>query len=136
MRQTHIKINPMNSKKAFTLIELMVTVIILSILASISAVKYSERKKRIEYGSAVTQARSIAAAEKSYFLTQGSYVTTTGTVNTNSQLAIKVSDGYFNNYRVNAGGSFSVLVDGGNCVYTFNPAGVRTGTNGGSDCLP
>lgn len=133
----------MISKRAFTLIEILVTVIILAVLVSMATVNYSERKKRNEYTSALAQARTIAAAEKSFLLTQGFYTTTTSTANTNSWLAIKVSDGYFSNYRVNnisgVPPSFNITVFSGtvsnNATYTFDSDGNRISC-AGSDCLP
>ncbi|MFH0940711.1 MAG: prepilin-type N-terminal cleavage/methylation domain-containing protein [Candidatus Omnitrophota bacterium] len=127
----------------FTLIELLVTVIILAVLASMATVNYSERKKRNEYTSALAQARTIAAAEKAYSLTQTFYVSTGSTVDTNNKLAIKVSDGYFRNYRVNNNTamppSFNVTVFSGtaskNATYTFDSDGNRIACSG-SDCLP
>ena len=127
----------------FTLIEILVTVIILAVLASMATVNYSEIKKKNEYTSAVSQMRTIAAAEKSFLLTQGFYTTTTSTANTNSQLAIKVSDGYFSNYCVNnitgPPPSFNITVFSGtvskNATYTFDSDGNRIACSG-SDCLP
>ena len=127
-------------KRAFTLIEVLVTVIILTILVSMSMGSYAERKKRNEYTSALAQARTIAASEKSYLLTQGSYIVTTSTSDTNTKLGIKVSDGYFSNYRVTTTTApFRVLVFSGtaskNAPYTFDNDGNRVSC-AGSDCLP
>ncbi len=131
------------NQSGFTLIELLVTVIILAILASMSWGNFRDRKKRNEYISALAQARTIAAAEKSFMLTQGFYTTTTSTANTNSQLAIKVNDAYFSNYRVNNNTatppSFNITVFSGtasmNATYTFDSDGNRVSC-AGSDCLP
>jgi type IV pilus assembly protein PilE len=131
------------NQSGFTLIEVLVTVIILTVLVSMAMVNYSEMKKKNEYTSALAQARTIAAAEKSFLLTQGFYTTTTSTADTNSQLAIKVSDGYFSDYRVNndtaTPPSFNITVFSGtvskNATYTFDSDGDRISC-AGSDCLP
>ena len=138
----------MTSKRAFiqtgfTLIEIMITVIILAVLVSIVTVNYPDIKKKNEYTSAVAQMRTIAAAEKSYYLTQTLYGSTTGTAHTNALLAIMIADGYFNNYRVNtiAGTppSFNITVSSGtspnDALYTFDPNGNRISC-AGPDCLP
>jgi len=105
--------------------------------------KYTDRKKKIEYDSAIAQIRTIAAAEKAYSLTQTIYVSTSSTTDTNNQLAIKVSDGYFSNYSVNnitgPPASFNITVFSGtasnNATYTFDSDGNRIACSG-SDCLP
>lgn len=127
----------------FTLIEVIVTIIILTALVSMAMVNYSGSKKRNEYISALAQARTIAYAEKNFLLTQGFYTTTTSTSDTNSQLAIKVSDGYFSNYCVNnisgLPPSFNITVFSGtasnNATYTFDSDGNRISCSG-TDCLP
>ncbi|MBI5872569.1 MAG: prepilin-type N-terminal cleavage/methylation domain-containing protein [Candidatus Omnitrophica bacterium] len=124
-----------SKKKSFTLIEIMVTIIILGALVSFAVPNYLQSKRNTEYKGAVGQVRSIAGVAKDYFLTQGSYPSTSSTANTNSVLGLKISDGYFNNYSVNSGVSPNVQVTGGSCVYTFNTDGVRISTSG-SGCIP
>ena len=114
-----------------TLIELMVVVILVGILALLGAQDYTSTKKKQEYNSAVSIVRTICGVAKSYFLTQGSYATTTSTANTNTVYSLVLSDGAFNNYRVNGGaGSFTVSVSNGGATYTFNSAGVRISCTG------
>ena len=127
----------MKEKKAFTLLEILIVVIIISILVSMSLVSYAARKKKSEYDGAKAIVNLIAGAEKNFFMTTGAYQDTTSTGDTNAKLSISIVDGYFHNYRVSTSFSpFVVLVDAGNCAYTFDSNGTRTGTNGGSDCLP
>lgn len=123
------------SKRSFSLIELLVAVIILGVLASVSVPSYIQTKRKTEYRAALGQVGMITGVVKDYYLTQNSYPVTTDTANTNAVLAIKVSDGFFRDYRVVAGSPFSVQVTGGSCVYTFNSSGALTGTNAASDCV-
>ncbi|OIO35776.1 MAG: hypothetical protein AUJ74_04710 [Candidatus Omnitrophica bacterium CG1_02_44_16] len=142
-------------RKSFTLIEIMVVVIILGILVSLVIPSYIQQKKKTEYKSALAQVKVIAAAEKDYFLTQKSYVTTANTTATNSILGIKIADlvstdslgndvyTYFKDYRVNkitgSPATFNITVFSGtasnNALYTFDSDGNRIACSG-TDCLP
>ena len=133
----------MKNRRGFTLIEMMVTIVIIGILASLAFVSYLDRKKKVQYNSAFSQIQAIAAAEKNYYLSQGVYTATTGTSDTNADLGIKLSDDYFKTYKVNAivgpPASFNVTVFSGtasaNATYTFDRKGTRIACSG-SDCLP
>lgn len=125
----------MRQKKAFTLIELVVAVVILGILVTLGLASLSGRKMKAEYNGAVAQVVTIAAAEKTFFLTQGYYIATTSTANTNSELGIRISDGYFQNYRVTSVSPVTISVTGGGCTYTFDSNGNRISATG-TDCLP
>jgi prepilin-type N-terminal cleavage/methylation domain-containing protein len=131
----------MKNKKiaAFSLIELIIVVVVLGIIVGMALVSYNERRKRGEYNTAVAQVRAIVGAEKDYRLTMGSYISTSGTVNTNNLFIIKIFDGYFRNYRVNlGGGTFTILVDSASgastAIYTFNSEGEFVSCVG-SDCI-
>ena len=130
--------------RGFTLIELMVVVVILSILVSMSTVSYLKRKKHIEYDTATANVRMIIAAEKDYrlFTMNNTYQESDSTAHTNAALALHVVDGYFQNYRIGlsvASPPFVVAVDSGdaslNCTYTFDSQGQRVSSSG-NDCLP
>ncbi|HAJ56805.1 MAG TPA: hypothetical protein DCL35_03435 [Candidatus Omnitrophica bacterium] len=122
-------------KRSFTLVEMLVVVIILGVLVSVAMPTYVQTKRKGEYNAALGQVRMITGVARDYYLTQGSYPTTTNTGNTNAVFGIRVYDGFFNNYRVISGSPFTVQVTGGACVYTFNNDGVRISTNGAADCV-
>lgn len=127
----------------FTLIEIMVTIVLISILVSISVVSYVKTKRKTEYDSACGYARTLTGAVKSYFLAMNNIVTTTSTADSNSVYGTRILDGYFQNYSVNniAGPpqSFNMTVFSGtatqNASYTFNSNGTRIACVG-TDCLP
>jgi prepilin-type N-terminal cleavage/methylation domain-containing protein len=124
-------------KKGVTFIELILVVVIIGVLASSAYIAQTQERRRFEYKGAVANIAAIAAAEKSYFLQFNTYNSSTNTATTNSLLGLVIHDSYFKNYRVALSGIFfTINMTGGNCLYTFNRDGVRTGTNGGSDCLP
>ncbi len=126
----------MKQSSAFTLIELMVAVVILGILASLSMVSLADRKRKAEFNGAWGQVRTIAAAQKTYSLTQGHYIATTSTADTNSELGLEIRDGYFRNYRVTSIAPVRIVVTtpvGTN--YTFDGNGNRVSC-AGADCLP
>lgn len=130
------------NNSGFNLIELLVTVLIVGILASVAAVNYRDRKKEIEYNAAVANVRAVIGAAKNYRLSLNTYPSTFSTAATNSVYGTELVDGVYNAYRVNmiAGSpvSFNVTVRTGPWPYTnytFNIDGDRIACSG-SDCLP
>lgn len=119
----------------FSLMELLATLIILSIMATITMGILRNRRREGELRGAAAQIMAIVSAEKNYFYTFRVYTPTTSTANTNSVLGIRIVDGFFHNYRVGtAAGSFSVNVTAGNGEYRFNAAGNQVSC-AGSDCV-
>ncbi len=125
-------------KKGFTLIEILITVTILSILATVAMANYTNTRKKQQYNGAVATVRTIAAVAKSYFLSQGWFPSTGSTAATNSMYGTSVVDGFFNNYRINRivgpPESFNITVAGGSATYTFSRDGARL-TCVGADCI-
>ncbi|MBC8436449.1 MAG: prepilin-type N-terminal cleavage/methylation domain-containing protein [Candidatus Omnitrophica bacterium] len=76
-------------KTAFTMIELIITVIIIAILAAIVVPNYTKAKEKAMGKEALANLKLIAAADRVYRVEQGAYVncnctTTLGCVNSSS----------------------------------------------------
>ena len=81
----------MNSKKAFTIIELMVVIVIIGILAVIALPKFKLTVDRAIESDAINKLMTIHAANKIYFAQTGGYFAGNLDVNgINSSLAINI----------------------------------------------
>lgn len=136
-----------SQKKAFTLIEVLIAVIIIAVLVAMSQPIYVGRKRKAEYQSALAQIRTIAAAEKTYYVSWNNYLPdSTATGETNQLLGINIRETSFANYRVvtiaGPPPTFHIEVDyfrGGVIVatYTFDKDGNQIScAPSGPDCLP
>ena len=124
-----------NQKSGFSMVELLVVLVIISIMATITYSLLMTHRRQAERRGAAAQIMAIVCAEKNYFYNFRAYRSTTDTANTNALLGISVQDGFFRNYRVTvAGAAFNVSVDAGNAVYRFNTAGNQISCTG-SDCV-
>ena len=116
--------------------ELVVVVVIIGILASVTLINFTRQKKMAHFNSAAAQVREIIAAEKEYALTQGFYVSTDNTSDTNANLAIRIFDDFFHHYRIDASTTPDFIVvtytgpGNGTVAFTFNSDGVYTGCIG------
>jgi prepilin-type N-terminal cleavage/methylation domain-containing protein len=63
------------NKKAFTLIEMLVVVVIIAILAAIALPQYQKVLEKAKSAEAVTYVRALANAEKLYYLANNEYTT-------------------------------------------------------------
>ncbi len=63
----------MRIKNGFSMMEIMVTTIIISILATLSIAYYTSAKENVADREAASNLKNIQVAEKSYFLDHGAY---------------------------------------------------------------
>ncbi|HQP91945.1 MAG TPA: prepilin-type N-terminal cleavage/methylation domain-containing protein [Candidatus Omnitrophota bacterium] len=131
--------NNRSKKTAFTLIELVISVIILSILMSLATASYVQARKRSQLNSAICMARTLANVAKNRFIYEGNYVGTTNTANTNAVYGTNLLDGYFHNFSVVVGsGTFNITAIAGtntsNGTHVFNANGTWLSCSG-SDCV-
>ena len=64
-----------HNKKAFTLSELLVVVLIIGILAAIALPQYQRAVDKSRYATMIQTARSIEAAQEAFYMENGSYAT-------------------------------------------------------------
>lgn len=74
-------------KRAFTLIELLIVVAIISILATIGLMNFLEAQTRSKVSRAKTDMRTLASAVESYAVDHNSYVDTFGLVKVTTPIA-------------------------------------------------
>ncbi len=67
-------------KKGFTLTELLITIVVMAVLASIAIPSFAKSAERARANQAIAYLRTIRTAEKMFFTKNGSYVSTCPTV--------------------------------------------------------
>jgi prepilin-type N-terminal cleavage/methylation domain-containing protein len=94
-------------KKALTLIELMVVVIIIGVLATLGITQFSRPRERMIENEAKATLKLIAAAQKVYRMEMGRYINATNTTRVNEQLRLRIGNSSNWNYTVdiNPGGT-------------------------------
>lgn len=79
MQLPHLEV-PLNAKKGFTLIELMIVVAIIGILAALAIPNFIKFQARARQSEAKTQLKSMFTAEKSYYGDKAAYCTGMGLI--------------------------------------------------------
>jgi prepilin-type N-terminal cleavage/methylation domain-containing protein len=67
---------PVNQKRGFTLIEILVVVLVIGILATIAIPRYSRMRDRAFIVAMKSDLRNLATSEESYYYDYGVYTTT------------------------------------------------------------
>ena len=91
------------TSKGFTLVEIMISLAILGILASISIPNYRMFKDKAEYASMMTTLKYLMDGEDFYFLENGAFFAVnvpSGTAKDVPELAYSFPDGHKNRYRI------------------------------------
>ncbi len=131
-------------KKAFTLVELMIVVVIVGILASMAAVNHRTQKTRAEYLSALSTVRAISGAVKNYVYSDRAVQSTSSTAQTESVYGIDIVESVFSGFTViPAGLSFRIqafynadrdpTTDAETTVFVWRPDGVVDSCSGNTN---
>jgi len=83
-------------KRGFTLIEILITIIILSVLAAIAIPGFSKSKTKNEAAQAVTYLRAIRLAEKMHYAKTEAYVLCGDSVAVKANLGVEISSNSYN----------------------------------------
>ncbi len=109
--------------KGFTLIELMVVVIIMSIMVALTVPNYINTREKALDKEAVAALRLVYAANKHYFSKLDHYYPTAGSptiANINANLSIALSSGAWNYALSGTGATFSATAGRGGRTWTVN----------------
>ncbi len=97
------------ASKGFTLVEIMISLAILGILASISIPNYRLWRDKAECASMMTTLKYLMDGEDFHFLENGSFHPQSGTLNIPKETAVEIpelaynfSEGHKNRYRIRA----------------------------------
>ncbi len=103
-------------RKAFTLLELIIVVVIIGILATLGMSQYGAYKERTLNKDAIANLRLIQAGERIYHMEQGSYIALGDNAAINTTLKLLLS-----------------TVSNANWNYSVDGSGTATATRNGSD---
>jgi type IV pilus assembly protein PilE len=101
-----VKIQPIG----FTLIELMITVAVISILAAIAYPSYQEQMRKTRRSDATIALQQIAQAQERYYTLNGGYANTTAKYDDLTGLNDLTWDGTANGYYTSGGASKGLYV--------------------------
>lgn len=109
----------LKNQKAFTLLELMITLTIVSILVSIAIPQYTDYKRRAFDTRASVDLRNVALAEEAYYMDSESYLSCSssaclslpgvGALSKGVELSINASDSSFTGESSHPGGTGKVF---------------------------
>lgn len=133
----------MRSKlRGFTLVELMITVVVISILASIAIPSYRNYVMRSQRSEATTALLRLQAAQEKFFLQNNTYSANLAGAPPNGLGMSTPTDGGHYNLTIDAGAGVQFTAratatgsqtDDTKCqVFTINESGVRRGLDGSS----
>jgi len=81
----------LRTRRAFTLIELLIVVVIIGILAAIAIPKFANTKQKAYLASVEEDLRNLVTAEEAYFSTYSTYTTSTTAMNATQSPGVKIS---------------------------------------------
>ena len=96
-------------RKAFTILELLVVVIVLSVLIGLAFVAYSSYVEKSKSGEALINIDAIKKGEEAYKLSNGAYVNADNADSINALLSIQILPKYYE-YRVVGATAYNFLV--------------------------
>jgi len=102
-----MSINISKRKKGFTLLELLVTIVILGILATLGITQYVSAKEKALNKEAIAIAKLVRAAELAYKYENGQYIECSDVSDCNDKLKLSLPTGTKRNWDV------EVTVDAG-----------------------
>ncbi len=120
------------SKRAFTILELLVVVIIIGVLGTLGFVNYGGVREASITKEARANLKLIAAAERIYRMEVGYFYPQTGaqntiaTINDDLRLSLPQDAGRRWNYGINSDGNFDLFTatatrnDGSGCAWTMD----------------
>jgi len=130
-------------KNGFTLLELIVVILVITILASLGMANYSRSKELALSKEAIANLKLLQAAEKSYSYEVSTYYPSTGnnstigTINGNLKLSLVSGDSRNWNYTVYSTGCVSAQKNAGSAKWWLNMTTeepIQNDTAGPSDC--
>lgn len=118
-------------KKGFTLIEILITIVLVAILAGIGFPSFLKAKQKNDAKQAVICLRDIALAEKVYYAKNATYIDCLNDAAIWTNLGVKVAPGRFGFAVVNAGlNTFTAGATGDDkTTITLTQAGAWGGTS-------